>query len=504
MFSKTFIHEFLLKTVPHIERILGIRIEMARSLYNAILKEALIRASLMKQSKLWTKAKNEKSQERKKLFQEARNFYQFSDYSLQKFAISVKNSCDIGKHLDTHTCQKIATRAFNAVDQYVKGIKGKPRFKRKGWLSSLEGKSNEAGIRFRGKNLCWKGLEIPIVFNKKDPDLVELHALNSKIKYCRLIQKTIKEKTCYFVQLILEGTPFIKPKNTIKKEIIGLDLGPSSIAVFSKEEASLQAFCPELDPLFKEIRLLQRTMDRSQRAMNPENYENGKIKKDRLEWKKSKRYQKCKKIIAEIFRKTAVFRKRLHGKLVNEILKHGNHIKIEKLSYRGWQKMYGKSVGKKAPSLFVNILRRKVENTGGSFEEVSTQKTHLSQTCHQCGKREKKPLSKRWHKCCDVVAQRDLYSAFLVFHVKDNILDISQAKIDWPSAHPLLEQAMSRLNQTTTGKARLASFGFAQNKTYECSPSQSCSLAKDRSDINKAKDGVGSFPRALESLCSCC
>jgi len=136
--------------------------------------------------------------------------------------------------------------------------------------------------------------------------LVELHALNSKIKYCRLIQKTIKEKTCYFVQLILEGTPFIKPKNTTKKEIIGLDLGPSSIAVFSKEEASLQAFCPELDPLFKEIRLLQRTMDRSQRAMNPENYENGKIKKDRLEWKKSKRYQKCKKIIAEIFRKTAV------------------------------------------------------------------------------------------------------------------------------------------------------------------------------------------------------
>ena len=78
--SNTFIHEFLLKTDPHIEKILEIRFEMARFLYNAVLKEALTRASLMRESKLWKKAKESKN--KNKFFQEARTFYQFSDYIL--------------------------------------------------------------------------------------------------------------------------------------------------------------------------------------------------------------------------------------------------------------------------------------------------------------------------------------------------------------------------------------------------------------------------------------
>ena len=110
--------------------------------------------------------------------------------------------------------------------------------------------------------------------------------------------------------------------------------------------------------------------------------------------------------------------------------------------------------------------------------------------------RKKKKLSDRWHKCCDINAQRDLYSAFLSYHVKNNVLDISQAKLSWPSAHPLLEQAISRLNQVAIGKSRLASFGLSQR--------QSGSLVKDRSDINKIEDVVGKKPRASKSLCLCC
>ena len=298
------------------------------------------------------------------------------------------------------------------------------------------------------------------------------------------------------MQLVLEGKPLIKEKNLSKNAIIGFDVGPSSLAVFSKDKALLQEFCQELDPLLKDLRIIQRKMDRSKKAANPENYEkNGTIKKGRLFWKFSNRYQKCKNICFETYRRLKEYRKRLHGKLANQIIRLGNHVKTEKISYRSWQKNYGKSIGKRAPSKFLEILRRKVENTGGIFEEVSTKATCLSQVCHQCNQKKKKPLSQRWHKCCDLLVQRDLYSAFLSYHVEDNVLDISQAKKTWPSAHLLLEQAMSELKKTAISRIYPASFGLFQ--------SQSGSLVKDKSEINKAKDVVGNAPRALESLSPC-
>ena len=493
---KTFIHEFILKIDLHIARVLKIRFEMARFLYNAVLKEALNRSRLIKQSKLLREAKNAGTKNRNKLFRKARSDYKFSDYSLQQFAIVVKNKCAIGKHLDTHTCQKIATRAYLAVDKYMKNIRGRPRFKRKGWISSVESKSNKAGIRFRKNQIFWKGLIMPIILDKKDPYLVQEHALNSKIKYCRLLRKNIKGKELYVVQLVLEGQALIKKKNLSKNAVVSFDIGPSSIAVFSEKKASPQVFCKELDPLIKDLRLVQRKMDRSKRAANPENYKkNGTVKKGRLSWFFSKNYQEYKKICSENYRRLKEYRKRLHGKLANQIIKLGNLVKTEKLSYRAWQKNYGKSIGKRAPSKFLEIVRRKVENTGGVFEEFSTKTTCLSQICHQCNKKKKKKLSQRWHKCCDILAQRDLYSAFLAYHVKDNVLDISRAKKAWPSAHLLLEQAMSGLKKTAIGRIYPASFGLSQ--------SQSGSFVKDKSEINKTKDVVGNAPRALESLFTC-
>lgn len=158
--SETFIHEFLLQTFPSDNRILFIRFEMARCLYNAVLKEALLRSTLLKESKLYKKARNLKtSKERNELFKEARGFYKFSDYDLQKFAIKTKNKCDIKKHLDTHVCQKISERAYRAVDEYLLNKRGKPRFKRKDWMSSVEGKDNKAGIRFKDGYLHWKKLK---------------------------------------------------------------------------------------------------------------------------------------------------------------------------------------------------------------------------------------------------------------------------------------------------------------------------------------------------------
>jgi transposase len=115
-------------------------------------------------------------------------------------------------------------------------------------------------------------------------------------------------------------------------------------------------------------------------------------------------------------RKLAAHRKSLYGKLVHERVRVGNRIQMEKTSYQGWQKRYAKSVGLRAPGMFVAHLARTVAKTGGTLHEVSTFKTKLSQYCHGCGTYLKKPLSQRWHQCpCGIgPVQRDLYSAFLL------------------------------------------------------------------------------------------
>lgn len=498
--SKTFIYEAPLKVDLSTEKKINIRFELGRMLYNAVLKEALKRVSLIRQSKLWQKAQKAKGN-RTKLFREAIKFYGFSDYSLQKFAIITKNNCYIKKHLDSHVSQKIATRAYLSADKHLKNIRGKPRFKRKGWISSLEGKDNKAGIRYKNKKICWKDLEIPVIFDKKDPYLVEAHALNSKIKFCRIVRKKIKGQYRYFVQFVLEGKPLVKEKNTPKKAKVGLDIGPSTIAFYNPKKAKLKAFCEELEPMSKDISSIQRKMQRSRRLLNFQNYEkdgtikNGTIKKGKLTWKKSNRYKKKQNILSEIDRKLKEYRKRLHGKLANDICKLGNIIKTEKISYKGWQKNFGKSIGRRSPATFLNILRRKVENTGGRLEEFSTT-TCLSQICHKCKTKKKKKLSQRWHECCNLHVQRDLYSAYLAFHVENNSLNMSQANVNWLGAQSLLKQAMLRLNQVAIGRSRLASFGLSQSK--------SDSLVKDRSVINKIEDVVGSFPRASKSLLPCC
>ncbi|NLC07462.1 MAG: hypothetical protein GX755_05820 [Syntrophomonadaceae bacterium] len=58
-----------------------------------------------------------------------------------------------------------------------------------------------------------------------------------------------------------------------------------TVARISETEANLILFCPELESRQKEIKQLQRKLDRQRRANNPDNYNpDGTIKKGRLKW----------------------------------------------------------------------------------------------------------------------------------------------------------------------------------------------------------------------------
>src|SRR6266571_4820453 len=89
-------------------------------------------------------------------------------------------------------------------------------------------------------------------------------------------------------------------KHTVGSDILGADLGPSTIAVVGREGvASLSLFCEELARDEQELRRLQRRMDRQRRAANPDNYdEQGRIKKTgsaKRHWKSSKSYQRTRR-----------------------------------------------------------------------------------------------------------------------------------------------------------------------------------------------------------------
>jgi transposase len=483
--TPSFIHEFGLVTGPKEVRILDVRFDAGRNLYNACLSEALSRLAAMRRSAEWKAARAMiPGKDRTAAFRSVNEAFGHSEYSLHKYAAKTCHACWIGEHIDSLTAQKVATRAFSAVKEYQFMVRGKPRFKRHGWMSSLEGKNNSSGIKWREGRVMWNGLELKCIIDRKDKHGVEAHALSQTVKYCRIVRKVIRGNTRWFVQLVLMGAPKIKSGNAIGCENVGLDIGPSTIAVVGDTDARLLEFCPDVDVRQKEIRLLQRKMDRSRRATNPDNYDkNGVVIRGKRKWNRSRKYRDLRESLSDRHRSMAESRSRSHGRLVNNILSLGTVVHTEKLSYRALQKQYGKSIGRRAPGGFIEILRRKAENAGGKLLEFPTRTTALSQTCH-CGRKEKKLLSDRWHVCrnCGTVAQRDLYSAFLAKHVHEDILDIRQAEQAWPGAHLLLERAMSRVQfQAANGLCVPASFGLSRRQSR--SPVKDGSMAVEVRDI---------------------
>ncbi len=410
--------------------------EAGRQLYNAVLSEGKNRLQLVRDSELYQQArlinKNDKKA-KSTAFQKAREAYRFSDYDLQAFANKTAiASIWIKSHLDANTIQKIATRAFKAVERMMFGKAKKVRFKQKGQFASLEGKTNKQGIRWTGNCVEWSKLKLSGIITN---DPVILHGLSSGIKYVRLVRRILNQKTYWFAQLVCEGEPYQKPKNIISDGTVGIDLGVSTVAIVGDEETIWTFFAAELQSKQKKILLLQRKMDRQRRANNPDNFNsNGTVKKGSKRWNKSSRYQKTASLKREIERKQAAQRKSSHGKLVNQTLKLGKHIKTEKVSVKAWQKNWGKSIGFKSPSSFQSELKRKAENAGGTVLMFSTRKTALSQTC-LCGNKQKKSLSQRVHHCsaCGLKMQRDILSAYLSRYVdpKTETLSIKLARNGW-------------------------------------------------------------------------
>ncbi len=467
--TASFVAEFPLRTTPADEAVLALRLDAARNVFNVSLGEALRRLKLMRESLDWqrvrtmpkttgtnAKGKPIPNKDRSDLFKATQARFGFSSASIQKFAEWCRDACWIGEHLGSHDTQTTSLRAFKAVQQYAFGKRGRPRFKGFRRLDSVEGKA-DAVIRYRAEpvpTVHWSGLMLPLMLDPKDKRGWQKEALSARTKYVRVLRREINGRDRWYCQLVQEGdAPLL---HETAEGVVGLDIGPSTIASVSADDACLEGFCPSVIEPWAASRRILRAMDRSRRATNVGNFDaNGRVRKGAKKWNRSKRYQELAIKRRERDRRLAAERKRSHGELANRILEQGTTIKTEKLSYKSFQKNFGRSVKVRAPGMLVSTLRRKAEGAGGGVIEINTRHTRLSQFDHTTGEYVKKPLSQRIHVFGDgetEPVQRDLYSAFLATCCDTNTLDIRQVEQTWPAAEPLLRRAMSRLLQPASGK----------------------------------------------------
>ncbi len=166
--TPSFILELPLRTIPVQESTILIRLEAGRQLYNACLGEALKRLDLLRQSKEFQEIRTlPKGKPRAQAFNDLNKKFEFTQYSLHHHAVGIRHGW-LQEHINVHIAEKIAARAFKAVQKKAFRKAKNVRFKGKNQFDTLEGQSNKTGLIFENNVLRWAGLEIPCIIDKEN------------------------------------------------------------------------------------------------------------------------------------------------------------------------------------------------------------------------------------------------------------------------------------------------------------------------------------------------
>lgn len=483
-----FIVEFPLKTERYQEDILYKRFEIGRQIYNSLINVTQKRYKEMIKTKkyrtLLSSLSGNKEMDKPiwKQIDEMRKQYGMSEYSFHKDVKQMQKH--FKDNIDSFTAQKIATQLWKSYNKLFYGNGNKVYYKKYGEFNSLEGKSNKTGIRFKDDTILWNGLKIHVVIDYDN--YYEYQAMQADICYCRIVRKYVRNKYKYYVQIIFKGNPPLKVdietggiKHNIGNGDVGLDIGTRTVAISSQSDVKILELADRVQNIENQKQKLLRKMDRSRRATNPDNYnEDGTIKKQgnkKVIWNKSNHYSEYQNELKELYRKQADVRKYQHECLANYIISLGNKAYIEKMNFAGLQKRtkdtekndkgkfkkkkrFGKSLANKAPSMLLTIINRKLGYYGERLIEINTFEAKASQFNHFNGTYTKKPLSQRWNDFNGIKIQRDLYSAFLIMNISDDLksFDIDKCNERFENFYRLHNQEVNRL----TGKANLSSIAI--------------------------------------------
>ena len=258
-------------------------------------------------------------------------------------------------------------------------------------------------------------------------------------------------------------------KHIIGSGDVGIDIGTSTVAISSKSDVKIFELADKVQNIENQRRIILRKMDRSKRATNPDNFNtNGTIKKQgskKVIWNKSNHYIKYQNQLKELYRKQADIRKYQHECLANYIISLGDNIFVEHMNFSGLQKRstktkisektgkykkkkrFGQSLANRAPAMLMTIIDRKLKYFDTMLFEINTVKAKASQFNHFDGTYKKKTLSQRWNDFNGVKIQRDMYSAFLIMNINNDLesFDIDKCNKRFDSFKKLHDIEVNRL-----------------------------------------------------------
>ena len=459
-------------------------VSISRKNYNKMKQDTTYRDLIKKGSKAWTK---EDKEELKNL----RVKYNFSDFGMGNILKEARNNYNT-VCVDARSISYMKNYLWSAWQKVLFSNAKCVHFKKYNTLNSLESDS----IKFdKEGNVLWFNYKIPrrkrkpnsktstkkFTF-KADIDIKNEYnvlALQNEVSSCVVTRKWIRGKYKYYVQVRFKGTPprkHDKETGLFKHQIgigrVGIDIGTQTIGIVSNTDVKLLELADKVQDIENKKRLISRKLDRSRRATNPTNYnEDGTIKKQgnkKVTWVKSRNYLKLQSELKDLYGKQARVRKLQHEILANYIIEQGNEFFVESMNFKGLQaktkqttknkkgkfnkkKRFGKSLANKAPSMLLDIIARKLGYNGLELNKVDTfnikasQFNHFDQTCV------KKSLSTRWNifDNGDKV-QRDLYSAFLIMNVRNDLksIDIEECNKTYDHFKQMHDKEIIRLKSS--------------------------------------------------------
>lgn len=412
---------------------------------------------------------NQDKKQLKKLKKQSNAIVRKYGLTASAFEKAVKKYQHYYKQVNSNTAQKLAANVWKSFEAYLYGKGKEIRFKPLKQFTAMHGKSNKTGIRYsRGCILVGKGknpMKLPLKWNKvfedgNDRYCYETQAMQRDIHYCGIKRVWYPEGWKYFAQLCLSGEPPVKVDHLTGEVLhpigdgdVGIDIGPQTVAVVGLHDVSLNVLAEDVEQIHQEVRRIQRAMDRSRKATNPEMFYSDErvvplrklpkhllTSRGRRIWVMSKRYKALESRLRYLQGLQATRRKHSHQRLANQLLAYGNSFYVEEMHWQALakrrkedktnvkgkhlsKKRFGKSIANKSPATFVKTMTDKVFAMGGTLQEINTIKARASQYEHINHTYKKKKLSHRWaHLPNGDVIQRDLYSAFLIQCV-NNTLD---------------------------------------------------------------------------------
>ena len=445
--TKRFVIEFVLNTTPYQESILDKRFSIARKLYNITLNGIKKRVKEMKKTRRYRDAINNRD-ENNKLTIEAKDELKrlYKEYRLSKseFEKDLKKHRKFYQmHIDSQAGQQIADRIWGAFEKVEFGDGEDMHFKRNRDIKTLQGKCNATGITFKNGIVKWNKLLMPVVVETN----YEKDALaNNEISYCMVKRRTLKNKIRYYAKMVFKGEPPVKynkytgeVKTKLGQGRVGLDIGTSTIAISSNNVVNLKELAPSVGKFAAERRRVQRAMDRSKRATNPNNFNaDGTVKTGAKNWNYSKRYKKLQHRLRYLYSKETNVRDYEHHLLKKYILSLGDEFYIETMNFDKLKerkkedeftkigrpkkkKRFGKTIGDRAPAKLMTLLDLTLKLENKELIKINTYEARASQFNHIDLTYKKKKLSQRWNTIDGYKVQRDMYSAFLIQHINDDL-----------------------------------------------------------------------------------